>query len=91
MRSEAVKYLKLCPLCRRRLRARCEALVGAWYCTSCERAFSDVEVRQYVGNIPGGVTSIVPRDQPMQGFIEQFLDAVERIGTIPENDDDSDI
>jgi ribosomal protein L37AE/L43A len=53
-----MKFLKLCPVCRRKLLPRAKAVVGAWYCKHCDRAFSHAEVERHVGNAPGGVTRI---------------------------------
>ena len=54
-------FLKLCPLCRRKLTPGTGAVVGAWYCSPCVRAFLNAEVEQFIGNQPGGVTVIGPR------------------------------
>lgn len=56
-----VKHLKLCPSCRRKLVPQRVGLVGAWYCTSCEWAYTQIEVETFVDNCPGGVTHIGPR------------------------------
>lgn len=58
-----MKYLKLCPKCRRKLVSRPAGIgvVGAWWCRACDWAFTQAEVEQYVGNQPGGVTVIGPK------------------------------
>ena len=58
------KYLKLCPVCRRKLRPRGTNVVGAWWCVRCERAFSQLEVEEDVRNQPGGIDTIGPRRKP---------------------------
>ncbi len=54
-------YLKLCPSCRRKLVPQRQGLVGAWWCTACEWAYTQLEIEQYVDNQPGGVTVIGPK------------------------------
>ncbi len=58
-----MKYLKLCPKCRRKLVPQPAGVgrFGAWWCLRCEDAFSQLEVEENVGNQPGGVTVIGPK------------------------------
>jgi len=56
--SSLRRFLKLCPACSGRLKLGDGTRVGAWYCARCDLHLSDIEVRSFVGNRPGGVSVI---------------------------------
>ncbi len=51
-RRVVVKYPRLCPKCRGKVRPNDGSTVGAWWCPRCESAYSDVEIQQFPGNNP---------------------------------------
>jgi len=52
VRVQAVRFLRLCPKCRGKVKPNDGSTIGAWYCPRCDWRYTDSEVRQFVGNRP---------------------------------------